>query len=220
MVKNVRSQLLFHSGPKRGALLGVGSINKIHAGFVKRHRIKGSQDANVRHLRLGRMPVAVAVDGDVVHDADVNGAVAHEIDHSAGGLGHGFDEIFLGGLSYLFPHLVKVIGAAGGMDPGFSPAGAAADGEVLQRAAESAHLVALEVIKDDEAVVIGQRGSHKVAFKMRGAFGRRYFRFLKFIHNDDLGDCVEAVVLYGLPVVGSFHTFSRIGGVALHDVAF
>ena len=76
------------------------------------------------------------------------------------------------------------------------------------------------MIEDDEAVVIGQRGSHKVAFKMHGAFGRRQFGLRKLVHDDDLGDSVETVILNGLAVVFRFHAGAGVSRVALHYVAF
>ena len=106
MVEDMGAQLLFHPGSQRGALFGIGSVNEIHAGFVQRDRVKRGEDADVRHLGLRRMSVAVAVDGDVVHDADIDRAVSHEIDDRAGGLGHGFDEVLLRSLPYFRPHLV------------------------------------------------------------------------------------------------------------------
>ena len=55
---------------------------------------------------------------------------------------------------------------------------------------------------------------------MHGALGRRYFRFLKLVHDDDLGDRIEAVVGNRPAMVAGLHAAAGVGSVAFDYVAF
>ena len=70
MVEDVWSVLAFHAFDDGGAVFCV--VDEVDAGFVEGDGVGGSEDSDVVHIGRGGVSVAVAIDGDVVHDVDVD----------------------------------------------------------------------------------------------------------------------------------------------------
>ena len=217
MFEDVRAEARLHPLAERGARLRVGRVDEVHARLVERDGIERGEDAHVRHLRRVRVRVAVAVDREVVHHADVHRAVAHVVHDGARRLGHRLDEVLL--RRQVAPDSARVVGLPGRVDARLAGRGGDADGEVLQRAAEAAHHVALEVVEDHEAVVVRERGADEVLPEVRRTGGARDFELVELVHDHDLRNGIEAVVLDGLPVLRRLLARAAVGGVALDNVA-
>ena len=124
---------------------------------------------------------------------------------------HGLQE----GVVLRVPELVHVPGP---VDILLAPGGGDADGDVLQRAAEAAHGVALEVGQHQQGVVVLQVRAHIVLLDhLAGRDGQLHVPVpVQDVHR---GGVRPAVLLHGLPVGGGGVPAPVIGGVALHDGA-
>mgnify|MGYP003178760854 CR=1 FL=1 len=70
-------------------------VNEVQAGLVQRHRVKGSQNADVLHLRVMGVGIAIAVNGQLVHHVDIQNPVPEVIGHRLSGGGHGLQKVVL-----------------------------------------------------------------------------------------------------------------------------
>ena len=72
MFQGVEAIARFDPVDQRGSVTVFLGIYQVDTGLIQRHRIGGCQDANVVQIRLRRITVTVAVDGDTVHHIDVD----------------------------------------------------------------------------------------------------------------------------------------------------
>ena len=91
-----------------------------------------------------------------------------------------------------------------------------ADRAVLDRAAEAAHRVALEVRERDHGVVARQVGAHEVLDEVRAALDGQAHRAVG-VHNVHVSDGSKAVIGGGPEVTLRGSARPSVGGVALHD---
>ena len=96
--------------------------------------------------------------------------------------------------------------------------GADADGDVLERPAEAAHHVALEVGEDQHAVVVVQMLAHDVLVQVAAVVDRN-FDFAELVHDVHRSDVFEAALFDGLPVVGHVLPGAAVSGAAFDDGA-
>ena len=190
----------------------VGGVDKVKAGLVDGNGVKRGEDADILHARVLRHGAAVAVDRHILHHVDV-GELAVEILHDGGcRVRHGFKKRDLVG----GPHL---LGLARTVDVGLARARAAADGELLQRAAEAAHRVALEVREHEHGVVIGHVPADKIlldALAVRN--GKLDVRTLG-VENVHIEELAPAVLDHRAAVGLGRVALAGIGRVALDDGA-
>ena len=90
-----------------------------------------------------------------------------------------------------------------------------ADGYILERTAEAAHRMALEVRQDEHGIVLRQSLADVVYVKMLSA-GNGDGHLALGVHDIDVGDLDPAVQLHGLFVALGRIAAAVIGGVALH----
>ena len=138
-VNDAGAEFFFNAGDKLVAAGIVALVDEVNAGLVKGDGVGGGQETDVSHTGSGGVGVAVAVNGEVDHGGDIGGAVLEIAVNAGGGVAHGGDEGKLGG-----SHIVAV-GLAGAVDVFLAVGGSAADGKLLEGAAEAAHSVAFEV---------------------------------------------------------------------------
>ena len=86
----------------------LGLRDKVQAGLVQRHRVGGGQDADVVDVGFFGIAVAVAVNGNPVHDVDEDHLITQIVADTLGGFCHGFQELKM---QLVMP--VCVAGAAG-----------------------------------------------------------------------------------------------------------
>lgn len=210
-VQTVAGFYAVYQGRAVAVALGIDEVN---AGLVERHRVGGGEDADVVHIRLGGVAVAVTVYRQAVHDVDIDDAlpVAQIVRHSGAGLGHGLQESVLIAAPWA--------GSAGsaGVDPALALSRADADGDVLYRPAEARHGVTLEVGEDNKGIVVGEVRTHEVLRQARTA-GDGDGEGAVRVHNIHVGDGGKSVILRHLHVHGGTGAAAAIGGVALHDGA-
>ena len=127
----------------------LGGVNQIQTGLINGHRIQGYQNADISNGRILRHGAAVAVHAHVLHDVDVHSIALEEIHHGRCRVCHGAKEAVV----IRSPDLLHITGA---VDIGLAVGGCHTDGKLLQRAAETAHGMALEMGQHQHAVVIGQ----------------------------------------------------------------
>ncbi len=139
------------------------------------------------------------------------------IHHRLGSLSHSLQEIFLRGM--LIPE-ITLHGARGtGMDEHLARIGSAPDGELLERAAETAHRVPLEVAEHQHGLIVHQMLAHQVLMQHPPVLnGKRHVGAIGIhdVHLEELGPPMrrhQLLVLLG----GVARTL--VGGVALHDGA-
>ena len=133
-----------------------------------------------------------------------------------GRFGHRFQEVVLRGQGA--PHLGGVFRLAGRVDPRLARRRGDADRDVLDRAAEAAHRVPLEVRQHDREIVVQKVFAHVVLREVPSALDRKR-RFALGVHDVDRGDGGEAVVGSRFEMVGRAGTSTAVGGVALDDRA-
>lgn len=173
--------------------------DEVETGFVKSDGVEGGEDAYVFHLGRGGMSVAVAVDGEVVHDIDVDDAfLALEV--VVDGLGGSCHRLEEGVLAVRLLEDISGVGVcAGGVYAGLTVRGGDAYALVFEHASEAAHGVALEVGEVDEEVVVGEVASDEVFGEPLGvlhgegdgAFG---------VHYIDVGNLAVSALFDGTAV--------------------
>ena len=104
------------------------------------------------------------------------------------------------------------------MDPRLARRRGDADRDVLDRAAEAAHRVPLEVRQHDREIVVQKVFAHVVLREVPSALDRKR-RFALGVHDVDRGDGGEAVVGSRFEMVGRAGASAAVGGVALDDRA-
>ena len=197
-------------------VVAVGALvpeDQVEASLVERHGVGRGQDAHILHARRGGVPVAVAVDRQVVHHVDVDYVASLLLEvavHRLGGGGHAFEKgVLLGGLP-------AAVGGAGRVDVEFAAARRHADGEVLQRPAEAAHSMPLEVREVYHEVVVRQVATHLVVFDIGGVPDRQAHGALG-VHDVHVA---VAAFRHLLPVaLGLGPAGEGVGRVALHQGA-
>ena len=93
-----------------------------------------------------------------------------------------------------------------------------ADGNILQRAAESAHDMSLEMGKNQHRVIILEMFAHNILFQMEAVFNRN-IELIKFIHDIHRSDLFKSALVDFVPVAAHILTASAIGRAAFHDRA-
>lgn len=121
----VGAMLLVDAAEEVGGVVVGGDfllVDDIDAGLVECNGVGGGKDAVVLEFYRGGMIHAVAVDGHVVHHADVDDALVllEIVDHSLGSCGHGLEESVL--VPHVAPHKPEVGGVAGRVDVGLAMA--------------------------------------------------------------------------------------------------
>ncbi len=116
-------------------------------------RVERGEDADVAHLRVFGVRVAVAVHREVVHHVDVEYLFPAMVCHRLGCLGHRLQKIVLRG--QVAPHLGGILGLPGRMYPRLARRRGDADRDVLHRTAEAAHGVPLEVREHHREIIAG-----------------------------------------------------------------
>ncbi len=187
-------------------------VHQVDGRLVDGQRVGGSEDADVMHIRLGRIAVAVAIHGQAIQYADEDDVVAHGTVHTLGRVRHGLQERVL-----LAPDAAAGAGTAG-VDPDLAHRRTEADGDVLDRPAEARHGVALEVGKHQEGVVVRKVTADIIHAQPIAALDWKLHAVLG-VQDVHLRDVSEAVILCQLHVHGGGGTAAAIGGVALHDGA-
>ena len=165
------------------------------------------------HVGFVGMAVAVAVDREAVHDVDVGDArsLPERVGDGFAGFAHGLEEMIL--------HAAPGIGAAlsRGVEQALAGTRGEADGNVLDRAAESGHGVTLEVRQHQIGIEIGESFADKVFFQMDARRGQRGVAF--FVEDRERSDGRETVIFRDLIVHGRLGARTVIGRVALHNGA-
>ena len=122
--------------------------------MVQSHGVGGGKDSDVFEFRGGGVAVAIAVDGEVVHDIDVDNLVAEMVGYGCCGSSHALKEfVLVFGLDEV-PQFVVILALSIGVDVGLSIAGSHADALVFQHTAKSAHGMTLEVGKVNHEIVV------------------------------------------------------------------
>ena len=93
--------------------------------LIQRNRVKRSQHTEIRHLRLCRVTVAIAIHRQTVCHIDVKDILAEMIRHSLCSLSHRLAKIFL--LASITPDLGRIRSFSTGMNPRLSGRRADAD---------------------------------------------------------------------------------------------
>ena len=193
----------------------IGRLHQVDARLIQSYGIQAGQNADVLHAGIFGNGTAVAVHAHVAHNADVGHVAAEVLDHAAGGVCHAFQESILG--SYVIPQHILIRGLSGGVDVGLAGGGGTADGQLLQRAAEAAHGMALEVGEHQHGVVVVQVFANQILFDLLavgdfqlqiGAFG---------IHDIHIKIMAPAMVLHEFDVLVGGVPLAAVGGVAFHD---
>ena len=206
-----------HPLDQRG-LARVGSVDdRVVAGLVDGDRVGGGEDAKIRHFRLSRVRIAVAVDAQAVGDVDVEHILrALVIDDRLAGVGHRFEEVVL--LGELAKQLGGFGGDAGGVDVGLAGGGGDADADIFKRAAHAGHRVALKVGEHQHRVVVGKVLADDVLVQMKAVLDRN-LDLAEFVHDVAGGHRLKTVFFDGLPVFLRVHAAALIGGAAFDDGA-
>ena len=133
-----------------------------------------------------------------------------------GRFGHRLQKIVLRGQAA--PQFLGVLGLSGRVNPRFSGRRGDADGDVLDRAAESAHRVPLEMRKNHHEIVLREVRAYDVVFEVPAALdGQAHFAL--GVHDVHRSDGRESVVGGGFQVVFGLGASAAVGRVALDDRA-
>jgi hypothetical protein len=186
----------FHPFNKRRLAAVRGIVDRIHAGLVQSHRVQGGENADVRHLRVVGMGVAVAVHGQVVGHVDVGDILPpHKVHHRLVRVRHGLQE----GIVVRGEYVVEGQAGGGIVNPDLAAGGSHADGHIFESAAETAHGVPFEMAEHQHGAVLLQMGSHVVLPQMLTALHRK--RHVPLLVQKIAGrDGRETVLLHGMPV--------------------
>ena len=181
--------------------------------------VERGDDAEVGHNGVVLLSVAVATEGDGVHDGDINDGffVFFEIvGNGSGRFGHGFDEVDL--LVLTFPAEVGVFGLATRMNVGFAVATSDADRLVFEIGTKTTHDVAFGVSEVNDGIVVFEMVADEVVFEIL-ALGERNFEFAVGVHDVDFGEFGKTMVGGDFEVVFGGIAFAWIGGVAFDNSA-
>ena len=190
----------------------VRRVHQIQARLVNSNRVQRDQNADVLHARIFRHSAAVAVDRHVLHHVDKD-HVALEIVHDRGRrVRHGVEELIL----LCRPHLV---GLARAVDIRLAVGRGAADGQLLQCAAEAAHRVALEVRQNQHGVIVRHVLANEVLLNLLAVRNCELQIGSLGVQQVDREALRPAVLLHGLAVLFGGVALAGIGGVALDNRA-
>ena len=114
------------------------------------------------------------------------------------------------------PALDRIIGRAGGMDVSFASGRAKADGDILERPAESTHHMALEMGENEEGIVVLHVLADDVLVEVI-ALGNGDVELAEFVEDIDPEVLGEAMVFDGLPMEFRVLARSAIGRAAFDD---
>ncbi len=132
------------------------------------------------------------------------------------GLGHRLQKIVL--RRQIVPHLGDTLGLSRRMYPRLALRRCYTDGDILQRAAETAHGMALEMREHEGEIVVEVTLAHEILLQVLAALDRE--RDLAVgIHDLHVGDGREPVLLGSLQMRLGLGPSAAIGGIALHDSA-
>ena len=194
-------------------LVVVGHVDHVDARLVHGHRVERGADADVRHDGRARVPVAIAVDRQVVHHVDEEHVALERVEHGGRGFGHGLEEGVLVAAERLGEDLVLA-----GVQALLAARRGHADRNVLQRAAEPAHHVPFEVGEHGVVVVVREVRPYDVGGDAPASFDRN-LDFAVLVLDVAGGDVGEPVLPDRLPMVFGGVARARIGGVAFDDRA-
>ena len=168
----------------------------------------------------------VAVDRHVVHHRDIDHAVLpfEVVVNGLGSGGHRLEEPILVANKLARPQfaLVEFVHLACRVDVSLAIPAGAPYGEVLQRPSVATHGMALEMVKGNEEIVVGEVSAHDVVVEMgMVAHGDAYF--VVFVHDVDGEIPGESVPVDDAPmvlrVVAHVVGVAPVGRVTLHDGA-
>ena len=199
-----------HVGKAGIVLLGV---DQVKTGLVNGDGIEAGQHADIRHAGVFRHRAAVAVHGQVFHHTDVHRLTRKALRHGGSCICHGFQEAVVIALK-------TEAGVARAVNMLLAVAGSNADGQLLDRAAEAAHGVPLEVAEHQQGVVVSEILADEVLLDHLAA-GNEQLQVGAFaVHDVHVEMLCPAVFAHQLLVAFGYIARARIGGVALHDGAF
>ena len=191
-----------------------GSVDKVEARLVDGDRVGGHQDADVGHARVLGNGAAVTVDRHVLHDIDVGNAAAlsEEVDHRARSIGHGLKELVVIGRP-------DILGHCDAVDVRLAVGRSHTDRELLERAAETSHGMALEVRQHQHRVVLGQVLAHEVLLEAQAIRDGQLKVGALGIHEVDVEVIVPSMLGNRAQVLLGRVALSVVGRVALNDRA-
>ena len=190
----------------------VGGVDQIEAGLIDRDGVERGKDADVRHARVLGHGAAVAVHGHILHNVDENGLVLEIFRHGRGGVRHRVEEAVVVGSPDLF-------GLAGTVDIGLAVGRRAADGELLERAAEAAHRMPLEVGEDEHGIVVGNVLADEVLLNAPAVRNGKLQIGALGIENVHVEIRAPAVLDHRAAVLLGGVALALVGGVALNHRA-
>ena len=161
------------------------------------------------HVRLSRVPVAVAVHRKTVHDIDIQDIPIQVIHNRFSCLRHGLQKSVL----VSAPHAAA---GAAAVDMGLSLRGSNTDGNIFYSAAVPCHGMALEVREHYIVIIVRKMAAHIVFFQISASRHRQRHGAL-LVHDVHIRYLRIAVVFRHLIVHGRADPGTTVCCVALHD---
>ena len=177
--------------------------------FVRDVVMKAS-NANIMNVRLGRMAVTVAVDGNSIEHINVDDAVSQIIRHTLICFCHALKEFRM---QLIMPARVT---CAAGVNTDFSPGGGKPDRGILDRAAITCHGMSLKMGKYHIGVVVIKSSTDEISRQPIAAIDRD-LHIAVLIQDLEIRDLCETVILSHLIVLCCCGAHTAIGRVALNN---
>ena len=158
------------------------AVYQVDAGLVDSEDIRRGDDADVGNRRFGSpRTCTVAVNGHAAHDVDKHNMLAEIVYRSLRRVSHKLHKMFF---CRPGPPIFRRRPCYTVNLPLADLSRRAADGDVLHRAAETAHGMAFEMCQDNHRIVIDDMAAHCDFFQMLTAADRQV-NVAEFVHDID-----------------------------------